>query len=492
MNYAIILRLLSVILAALCVAMAVSLGVAFFFDGDVGREGAAIRGFAMCIAISASLAVAFQLMSREGEMKMLRKEAVTGIGLGWILASLVGALPYYLILPNCSVADAIFESTSGITTTGASVFSGLEGFPRSLLFWRAISQWIGGLGIVVFFVSLLSFVGVGAKILFSSESSAHSTELDSPRVRTGILRIMYLYFALSIICAVAYRLCGLNWFDAICHMFTTVSTAGFSTRTASIAAFDNAMFEWTVILFMLLGGTSFLVMLRVLRGDFRVLLRNSEVKFLLILALIATLLLAEILIDQSSIDELHTVIRKSAFQAVAILTTTGYSSTDFDAWSETTHAVLLGLMLIGGCSGSTAGGLKIVRVIIALRICLLNIETAFRTRLFRQIKISGRTVDAEARVSIAGYIILITLLCLGSMQMVTYLEPGFSMKGTFSAAIACLFNIGPGFAEVGPAQNYGELSGLTKAFLSLLMIMGRVELYPVLVLFVPTLWRRFY
>ncbi len=492
MNYAIILRLLGVILAALCVAMAVSLSVAFYYDGDVGREGAAIRGFAMCIAISASLAVAFQLMSREGEMKMLRKEAMAVIGLGWILASLVGALPYYLIVPNCSVADAIFESTSGITTTGASVFGGLEGFPRSLLFWRAISQWIGGLGIVVFFVSLLSYVGVGAKILFSSESSTHSTELDSPRVRTGILYIMYLYFALSAICAVVYRLCGLEWFDAICHMFTTVSTAGFSTRTESIGAFDNAVFEWVVILFMLLGGTSFLVMLRILRGDFRVFLRNSEVKFFYILALIATLLLAEILLDQTSMYGLHTILRKSAFQAVSILTTTGYSTADFDAWSETTHAVLLGLMLIGGCSGSTSGGLKILRVIVALRICLVNIETAFRTRLFRQIKISGRTVDAEARVSIAGYIILITLLCLASMQMVTYLEPGFSMKGTFSASIACLFNIGPGFAEVGPAQNYGDLGGLTKSFLSLLMIMGRVELYPILVLFVPTLWRRFY
>lgn len=492
MNYTIILRLLGIILTALCVAMSVSLGIAFFFDGDVGREGGAIRGFTMSIAISASLAVAFQLMSREGEMRMLRKEAITVIGLGWILASLVGALPYYLILPNCSVADAIFESTSGITTTGASVFSGLEGFPRSLLFWRAISQWIGGLGIVVFFVSLLSFLGVGAKILFSGESSASSTELDSPRVRTGILHIMYLYFGLSAICAVAYRFCGLNWFDAICHMFTTVSTAGFSTRTASIGAFDNATFEWTVIFFMFLGGMSFLVMVRVLQGDFRVLLKNSEVKCLLIISLIATLLLAETLLEQTNTDGFHTLIRKSVFQTVSILTTTGYTSADFDAWSETTHAVLLVLMLIGGCSGSTAGGLKIVRVIAAFRICLLNIETAFRTRLFRQIKISGRTIDTETKVSISGYIVLTLFLCFAGMLMVTYLEPEFSMKGTFSAAIACLFNVGPGFSEVGPSQNYGELSGVTKSFLSLLMIMGRVELFPVLVLFVPTLWRRFY
>ena len=320
MNYAIILRLLGVIVAALCTAMGASLCVAFLYDGDIGREGNAIRGFAMCIAISAALAVALQVLSREGEMKMLRKEAMTVIGLGWILASLVGALPYYLILPDCTVANAIFESTSGITTTGASVFSDLERFPRSLLFWRAISQWIGGLGIVVFFVALLSYVGVGAKILFSSEFSAHSTELDSARVRTGIVQIMILYFALSAICAVVYRLCGLGWFDAVCHMFTTVSTAGFSTRTESIGAFDNALFEWMVILFMLLGGTIFLVMLRVLRGDFGVLLRNSETGFFYILVVIATLLVAENMMDQTSMDGLHTLLRTSAFQTVAILT----------------------------------------------------------------------------------------------------------------------------------------------------------------------------
>lgn len=490
MNYALVCKLLSVVLCALTVALGASHGVAMWYDRGAGNESAS-RAFLVSALITALAALILYRVGRRSTNVMFRREALAVIGLGWISASLFGAIPYYLVLP-VSAASAIFESTSGITTTGASVLSGLENLPRSLLFWRAISQWIGGLGVIVFFVAVLSFLGAGAKVLFSRESSAQAAELDTARVQKGIVRLVYLYLGLSLACTIVFLLCGLDLYDAVTHMFTTVSTGGFSTRSASIAAFENVALEWSIIFFMLLGGTSFIPMLRALRGDWPALVHSTEIRWYYGLALGGSLLIGLFLLfDVSFSYEFHTIARTAVFQVTSIITTTGFATDDFASWMPVTHVILLVLMGIGGCSGSTSGGAKVVRFAIAFRICLMHVEKAFRARVVRTLRVSGQPADAATQESVLVFLVLLGMVSVFGVVALAVLEPTTSTEGLISAAAACIFNIGPGFAEVGPMENFAHFGDFAKLLLSLLMILGRVELFAVLALFLPGLWRKF-
>lgn len=491
MNFALVCKLLSVILAALTFSFAGSYGVAIYYDRGTPNDGAE-WGFLLSAAITAVFSLTFYLVGRRSNSVMFRREALAVIGIGWIGASLFGAIPYYLILPELSIADAIFETASGLTTTGASVLSDLETLPRSLLFWRAISQWIGGLGVVVFFVAVLSFLGAGAKVLFSHESSAQAAELDSARVHKGILRLIYLYVGLSAACTGAYLLCGLDFFDSLTHMFATISTGGFSTRSASIMAYDNVALEWCAIVFMLLGGTSFMPMIRTLRGEWSAVIQSTEIRWYYGIVLLASLLIGSFLLFDTTFSfEIHTIVRAAVFQVVSIMTTTGFASDDFDRWMPVTHIILLMLMVIGGCSGSTAGGAKVLRLAIASRISVIHIEKAFRARVVRTLRMNGRPLDGKEQESVLVFLVLLGMVAFIGTLALALLEPTVSTAGLISAAAACLFNVGPGFAEVGPMENFATFGDFSKLLLSLLMILGRVELYAVLALFVPSLWRKF-
>jgi len=491
MNYPILFKLLSVILGAIAFAFALSLALAFLYDHHSSRD-LAVPGFAFSFLLAASLSAGCHILGRTGDNKLFRKEALATIGTGWIIASLIGALPYYLIIPDIGLAGAIFESASGLTTTGASVLTDLESLPRSLHFWRGLSQWMGGLGVVVFFVAVLSFLGAGAKVLFSRESSAQAADLNTSRVQSGVLRLVRLYLSLSVLCTLAYWLCGLSWFEAVIHMFTTLSTGGFSTRSESVAAFANPSLEWVMIAFMAVGGTSFLVIIDVLRRQWRTLARSTETKAYYAILGGASLVLAAFLIYDPRIDAgLHEAFRSAAFQAVSIMTTTGFVTTDYDLWMPVTHVLLLCLMVIGGCAGSTAGGTKVIRFIVALRVSAQHVEKAYRSRVVRPLKVNGKTLPPSEQESIIAYIVLLALIVMTGTLVVSFLEPSMSFRGTVSSMAACLFNIGPGFAEIGPAHTFADLHAYTQLFLSFLMILGRLELFALLVLFSPSLWKRF-
>lgn len=486
MNYGIILRLLAVILWTLSFAMALCLGVDWFYD-----DAQAVAGFGLSITITGITGLALFFAGRGSSRSLFRKEALALIGLGWLLASLFGALPYLLVLPECTFANAVFESTSGLTTTGATAFEKFEHWPHSLLFWRSLTQWIGGLGVVVFFVAILGFLGAQAKLLYSNEASAQSQEIDDARIQQGILRIVYLYLGLSGLCTLAYVLCGLSTFDAITHMFTTVSTGGFSPREASIGAFANPALEWTAMIFMILGGVSFLVMLRVLRGDFRTLLINSEFKGYLLLLGGSVLVVAFFHYTLDGPLDFESSIRDAAFHVVSIVTTTGYVTADYDAWPEVTKSIILVLMAIGGSAGSTSGGVKVGRVVLGVKLLRLHLEHAYRPAVVRTVKMNGRTISTEGREGAIHFILLATAIFAIGFLVVSMLEPNLSVKGALSTTLSTLLNIGPGFSEIGPTQNYGFFREPTKLFLSLLMITGRLEFYAILVLFIPAFWKRF-
>lgn len=490
MQYSIVCRLLGVITYVLAGAFALCLGLALVFS-ELESLTPAVRGFGISLLIALVLAFVFRWIGRNAQPKLFRKEALSVIGLGWILASVLGALPYVIIMKECSWADAWFESASGLTTTGATVFGDVEGMSRSLLFWRCLSQWIGGLGIVVLFVAMLSNLGAGAKLLISNESSGQSRDIDDSTMQEGAKRIMWFYLGLSLVCLVSYRIAGISWFDAVCHMLTTVSTGGFSTLNAGVMGYGNEPLEWLMILFMFLGGFSFLFAIKWFRMGRAAWSSGYEPLVYTALVIAAWLVIGLINGVESHGQHMRQVMRDAGFQVISIMTTTGYATADFAVWPNPTRWILLGLMFVGGCSGSTAGGLKVIRVATAWRMAKLSIERAFRANVVRPLRVNGRVLDDGSRDALMGFLMLNAWVFAVGLFALTFMEPSLDMESGLSAVAACLFNVGPGFGQVGPMCNYAFLHDSTKLILGLLMILGRLELYAVLVLFFPSLWKRF-
>lgn len=490
MNFPLVAKILGVVMLTLGLAFIACLSISYLFDGP---SAAALTRTAFIAAAGIAFAAAglFFWVGRSHSKKFFRKEALCTIGIAWLLASFIGTIPYLMVVPEAGFSGAFFESASGLTTTGASVLTDLEQLPPSLLFWRSLSQWIGGLGVVVFFVAVLGFIGVGAKMLYANEASGSVSEFEESRIQSTVGRLVCVYLGLSSACCLSYRIAGMSWFDAVNHTFTTVSTAGFSTRTASIGAYGNPAIEWVSIVFMTLAGLNFLLILRLFLGRLRFLQRSTEFAVYLCLMGGACVLVSATLILDGTITGFHDSIRAGVFQVVSIMTTTGFATENFAAWGSLPQMVLLVLMIIGGCSGSTAGGIKISRLVIALRLSFVSIERSFRTRVVRQIRLNGNVLSPQAVSENAHYLVLLTAIVAASILLVSIFEPSHLIDTNLSVVFACFFNIGPGIAEVGPTQDFGFLHPHTKVFLGLLMIMGRLELYAILALLSPSLWKRF-
>ncbi len=490
MNFGLIFRLLGVIVVTLAIAFLACFGVGFA-PSPIAWEAEAREGFLVCAGVALALSAVLFFLGRGCSLRLLRKEALCVIGVGWLLASAVGALPYVIIDADVGLVDGFFESASGLTTTGASIYSDVESLPRCLLFWRGISQWLGGMGVVVFFVAILGFLGAGAKILYANEASGSTTDFEHPRVQAAVMSLWLVYLGLSAVCMCVFALGGMSLFDALFHMFTVLSTGGFSTRNASMAAFESPFLEWAASFFMILGGCSFLLLATVLRGRFRAMKRNTEFRAYLVILGGASLAIMPVLLTSGFSENGHDALRASVFQVVSVMTSTGLVSVDFDLWPAFPKLLLLVLMVIGGCSASTAGGVKVARIVVALRVALRSIELEFRPHVVRRIQMNRKPIEPSTINEIMVFLVLVALLCMIAIPLAAVFEPSLSLEATISAVFTCLFNTGPGFAEVGPTRNFAPLHDYTKVFLSLLMIMGRLELYAILVLFSPALWRQF-
>jgi trk system potassium uptake protein TrkH len=345
--------------------------------------------------------------------------------------------------------------------------------------------------VVVFFVAILSSLGAGAKILFSNESSGASSDFDQGRIQKGAFDLMLFYLGLSAACSVAYKLSGMNWFQAINHAMTTVATGGFSTEPMSIEQFQSPTIEWISIVFMALSATTFIFTIRLIRGRTHILNQNQEVYWFYAILAVSTGLLVLYLVELTGELPDHNTVRTAAFQVVSIMTTTGYSTANFDEWLPPAKMLLIILMFIGGCSGSTGGGVKVVRIVIALRAAVRSVTHAFRPNVTIPMRMGGQNLSESTIHNVILFLCLMAALQIFSMLFISALEPDLSFLGVFSSVQATLFNIGPGFEAVGPTQNFHFLRPTTKIFFSLLMILGRLELYAVMVLFVPSVWRRF-
>ena len=491
MDYRVLSRILGLLLMLLAAAMLACLVFAVA-DKELHPEThEAIRAFSISTAVSLVVALALYSLGRKPEDALLRKEAVAIVGLGWALCALVGSLPYMLCEPALPPVAAFFESMSGFTTTGSTVIDELGEYPPSVLLWRSLTQWLGGMGILVLFVAVLSFLGVGSKSIFRHESSGYGAGGFKARIRETAMTLWRIYLLLTLLCAAGLMALGMSAYDALNHAFTAISTGGFSPRDQSIAYYGSLRIELWLTLFMALGGCSFMLFAWLLRGRLERWRSEEENKLYLALLALAFLVVTAGLTLTRTIDSPGEAARLAVFQVVSLMTTTGYVSADYDSWPQALKALLLALMFIGGCAGSTAGGIKVGRVLLFFRIARAELVSAFRPVRVIPLRLNGRVAHEDVRPQTLFFIAFSGFLLAAGTLLVSAFEPRFDLASSFSAAVAALFNIGPGLGMVGPTATFSGLQPQTHLLLCLLMLLGRLELFAVLVLFIPSLWRKY-
>lgn len=488
MNYRLLSRVLGLLVLLVGAAMLACLAYAVY---DNEPYYAADRALGISAAVTLASGALLVWLGRGSGREILRKEAIAIVGLGWTLCAVFGALPYALSAPALPPAAAFFESASGFTTTGASVMSDVEIFPRGILLWRAMTQWLGGMGILVLFVTILSMLGVGSKSLFRQEPSAQFSEGFASRMRDTALRLWQIYLGLSLVCAAGLVALGMPVFDSVCHAFSTISTGGFSVRNASIGYYASPAIEWWITLFMLLSAVSFMLYAWLLTRRWNRWKQDEETHFYLWLLGIATVLVTASLLHHRHVEGFPDALRIAAFQVVSSSTTTGFATTDYDQWTNFPKVLLIALMFVGGCAGSTAGGVKVGRILVFLKNFLRDITRSFRPRQVIPVRANGVVLPENYLTEVSSYIALIGFIIVLGSVAITLLQPALDLQTGFSAVFATLFNVGPGWGTVGPMFHYGDLQPVTHLALSFLMILGRLEIVAVLALFMPSLWRNY-
>ncbi len=472
MNYRGVVFLLGRLLLALAAALLAPAVVAHFTGGVETRD------FLLSAAVAGLTGILFQRLFRQKtDFPFGRREAFLLVTMAWLMASCVGALPYVMIKGPTFVVDALFESASGFTTTGASILPGVEGESQALLLWRSLTQWLGGMGIIVLGIAILPKLAVGGMELLGAEAPGPITEKLTPRIAQTAKALWAIYALLTASEAGVLYLLGMEPLEAANHAFATMATGGFSTQNASIAAFSIPI-QIVITFFMIVAGVNFGLHFQLLRGRPLTVFRDPELRVYLGVLLVATVLIAGDLMWHQR-ESLGAALNLGAFQSATIVTTTGFATADFDQWPSFSRALLFMLMFVGGCSGSTGGSVKVVRVLIVVKKLAVDLKRFVQPHAVLPVRVGKRALPEEVVTSVTTFFILfLTLFAFGGLALAAM---GLDLVTAFSAAAACLGNIGPGFNAVGPASTFTELPVLAKLLLVGLMIIGRLELYTVLV-----------
>lgn len=442
------------------------------------------------MAVCGLIGFMLYMIGRRTTEELFRKEALATVGFSWILISFVAALPIYLGGMTSTFTDAFFESTSGITTTGASILNHIEIQPRSLVFWRAFLHFVGGLGIVVFFIALLPLLGAGGKTLFRQEVAGPIPEGFTPRIKDTALNLCKLYIGLNVLAFVVFISLGLSFFDALCHAMSVIATGGYSNRDASAGHF-GWLVQWAIILFMFIGATNFRLHLRFIRGDFLCYFRSEE--FRLYCAIVAggavILTLALFFHGNPFVSNPGTWNPRDAlFNTLTIVTTTGFGTVDFDQWPQVCRMTILILMFTGGMAGSTSGGMKMVRLLLLWKIARFHLSREASPNRVRTLKIDNNNIDKNTIHDTLVFFFVHTAIIVTACLLVALIMENQPLLTTISAVVACINNIGPGLELVGPMLNFSEQAMPVKWILSCLMLLGRLEHFVLLVLFSPSFW----
>jgi trk system potassium uptake protein TrkH len=414
------------------------------------------------------------------------KRGFLTVFLAWAGACLLGALPYYCSGYIPAFTDAVFESVSGFTTTGATVLPDIEVLPRWLLFWRALTHWLGGMGIVALTVALVPLLGAGGFQLVKAETTGPDKEKITPRITLTARLLWLLYIVLTALQALLLICFGMDWFDAVTHAFSTMATGGFSSRNNSIAYYNSAAIEWVCVVFMVLAGFNFSLIWQVLRGKGRDLLRSSEARAYGMVLLVSAVIVTVVILPQS--ESLEAALRKALFNIATILSTTGLFNEDYARWPALAQGVLFFLMFLGGCSGSTSGGIKIIRYVILAKQAGNEIKKIVYPRGVFNIRLDSRSGKKDVVYGVAGFVFLYFLLLFLTALLVS--SAGADIFTSLNTALLCQGNIGLGLGKLGPFTSFPGFPGYVKWGLSFVMITGRLELWTVMVLFTRDFWRK--
>ncbi|AKB50564.1 Potassium uptake protein TrkH [Methanosarcina barkeri str. Wiesmoor] len=456
--------------------MIVPLGVAYYY-------GESLTPFLVSILITTL--TGFLLLSYKTEEEWMRKEGFAIVALGWLAAAVFGAIPF--MLDGISPLNAVFESMSGFTTTGSTILTDIESHPKGILFWRGMIQWLGGMGIIVLFIAILPKLGVAGRQLFRAEAPGPTEDKLKPRIKETARILWVVYFAISFLQVIVLLLAGVSLYDAVNHTFTTMACGGFSNYSLSVEAFNSPLIEFIITFFMFVAGANFALHYRAIYIDKKFLLKDDEFRFYTGLVLSATGLLA-ILLWRDMGTGIFNSFRFAIFQIVSIITTTGFATADFNLWSDSAKMVLILVMFIGGCAGSTGGGMKVVRILILLRYSRAELFKVIHPRAIRAVKFNNKNVSDEIVNSIVSFVVIYLLVFLLSTLILSVL--GMDIITSFTASIATLGNIGPGLNVVGPMSSFDSVPALGKLVLIANMWIGRLEVYTVILLFTPEFWSK--
>jgi trk system potassium uptake protein TrkH len=436
--------------------------------------------------ISSSMGLMMWFFTRKANKKIMKREAYLIVSLAWIVISLFGMLPYLISGAIPDVTDAFFETISGFTTTGSSILTDIESLPKGILFWRAMTHWIGGMGIIVLSVAILPLLGIGGMQLFVAEMPGITPDKLHPRITATAKRLWLIYVGMTFVESVFLMLGGLSFFDAITHSFATMATGGFSTQNASIAGY-SAYIQYVIIFFMILAGTNFTLHYFALQGKLKKLWYNEEYRYYIFFTFGFAVIISLLLMHEGATDYEKT-FRDSLFQVVSIVTTTGFVSTDYLLWPAHIWIFLFVLMFIGGSAGSTGGGIKIARHILLLKSSSLELKKMIHPQAVIPVRYNKKPVSEEIIHLVLAFFMFYLITFFFGTFIMTWL--GLDLSSAVGATISSLGNIGPGIGSVGPVENFSSIPSVGKWFLSFLMLLGRLELFTVLVIFSPSFWRK--
>lgn len=476
-------RILGILLSLFSLTLLPASLVSWFY------QDGALEAFLTAFAILLSVGILLWLPARHHRQELKIRDGFIVVVMFWIALGLSGALPFFLTeTPSMSFTDAVFESMSGLTTTGSTVLTGLDTLPQAVLFYRQFLQWLGGMGIVVLAVAILPLLGVGGMQLYRAETPGPMKDAKlTPRITETAKALWYIYLSLTIACAVAYHWAGMTWFDAIGHSFSTVAIGGFSTHDASFSYFNSGLIEMIAVVFMLVSAVNFSLHFLAWRNrSIRHYFADSEVRvFFGIMLLISLITLAYLLIT-STVSDTGLAIRQAIFQTVSIGSTAGFATADFANWPGFLPILLLFASYIGGCAFSTAGGMKVIRIMLLFKQGYREVLRLIHPNGVFAIKVNGKALPTKIVGAVWGFFALY-VFCFSLMHLIL-MATGLDVVTSFSAVTACLNNLGPGLGEV--SENFGDLNTTAKWVLCVAMLLGRLEIFTLLVVLTPAFWRR--
>jgi len=460
----------------------VSFSTLVFFNSTHDFLPLLVSGTGVCL-----IGMILWLLNRNLDQNSIgKREGYIIVSLAWVIISLFGAIPFVLSGVTTNYTDAFFETISGFTTTGASIFTDIESIPKGIMFWRSMTHWIGGMGIIVLSLAILPILGIGGMQLFVAEVPGITPDKIHPRITQTAKRLWFIYVLFTLVQTALLMLGGLNLFDSLCHAFGTMATGGFSTKNDSIAGFSPYL-QYVIIIFMFLAGINFSLHYFALKGKFQKIFSNEELRLYSLIVLVSSLVIASAFISIQG-TPVEKAFRDSLFQVVSIVTTTGFVSSNYLLWPFFTWFLLFLLMFTGGCAGSTGGGIKIVRITLLFKNSLLELKRIIHPQAMLPVRLNGKSIPQEIIFNVlAFFLIYIIVFAFGSLLM-SFL--GLEFESAIGSVASCLGNIGPGLGIVGPVLNYGLIPDAGKWLLAFLMLLGRLELFTVLILFSPTFWRK--